>query len=137
MCDCKTSARMRLSSTAISCATRCRLRSSSGRSVRASRLHPTRMSAKPYASEAKPHLALDVLAGEVRPRRGEQENDPHSLYREAPCNVAPQDRVAEEIDKRQPVVSWKIGMQNRGCVQEVEDLEGDQRCECTEGCGKR
>ena len=61
---------------------------------------------------AHPHgapLARDVLGGEVRPGRGQQHADVEALQRQPAHDVPPQDRVAEQIDERQPVPGGQVG----------------------------
>jgi triacylglycerol lipase len=54
-------------------------------------------------------LAGDVLGREMSPGGGEEDRYVDGLYGQAPVDVAPQDRIAEEVDPRQPVSRRQIG----------------------------
>src|SRR4051794_29905358 len=47
--------------------------------------------------------AGDVLGGEAGPCQRQEQRDVHRLEGEAPSEVVPQDRVAEQVDEREPV----------------------------------
>ena len=55
--------------------------------------------------------ARDVLGREVGPGGAEQHDDVDRLQRDAPLDVAPQDRVAEQVDERQPVPGRQVRLQ--------------------------
>ena len=57
--------------------------------------------------------ARDVLGGEVGPGRAEKHHDVDALQQHAAHDVAPQDRVAEQVDERQPVARRQVRLQRR------------------------
>ena len=56
----------------------------------------------------RPASAGDVLGGEVGPRGAEQHDDVDGLEGDAALDVAPEDRVAEQVDERQPVPGRQV-----------------------------
>jgi cytochrome P450 len=66
--------------------------------------------------------AGDVLVGEASPGRAGEHRDVGALDQETADHVVPQDRVAEQVDERQPVMGREVRADGVGGVDEVEHL---------------
>src|SRR2546423_13502359 len=70
--------------------------------------------------------AGDVLGREPRPGRAEEDQYVDDLYEEASGDVVPEDREAEDVDERQPVVGGEVRLEHGGGVEQVENLGADE-----------
>src|SRR2546423_15562456 len=70
--------------------------------------------------------AGDVLGREPRPGRAEEDQYVDDLYEEASGDVVPEDREAEDVDERQPVVGGEVRLEDGGGGEAGGELGASQ-----------
>ena len=109
------------------------------RSCRASSAPQLGNRADPQHSDAPTAAgsARDVLGREVGPGRAEQHDDVDRLQGDAPLEVAPQDRVAEQVDEGEPVAGRQVRLQRPRGVDRQQQRGPDEERQRAEGRGQR